>query len=1117
MLKNFDAPKGVTFKLEHHHSSIWIVPVILACLLTPTSLISMALFHTLIELFAIIIAIMSFFVAWHTFPLSRNTTLIILGCGYFWVGGVDLLHTLSFEGLQLIPGLEVAATIQFWIIARFLEAFVLLFAAFAASKSNLSPISIMAIVTAVSLSALACQIFQWLPVMFIPGEGLTAAKIISEYTIIFLLCIAGFVFYKQRKKIGPYHARIMIMSIFFTVLAELNFTLYTGFSELPMILGHVFKLFSFWLIYCVLVESSLLMPVRSLAQIVDSYDSSSDETLIINEHGNIIRANSLVRSRLGKNCVDQHCHHVLHDTSVPIESCAQCHAIKAQHALHNFEFFNHADQEWYESSLSGIHFGNNFSAMIHSRRCISARKKSDFQLSSLNKLYRVLSQTNKAIVSVTDADTLFKQICEIAVNYGEFKMAWIGMVEGVVVRPDYYAGLETGYLKEMQMRVDDSDLAKGPVGIAAKTQRVACVNHVDTDPDFGPWRAAAQQRGYKALAAVPIKSKGKVIGIFTLYSGHEGVFDDAMLSLLTSLSDDICAAYHHIQLSIQQKESDATIRKLSSAVEQGMNAILITNAEGVIEYVNAEFVRLSEFKPADLVGKSQHSFKNAMVDEQDYQSILDALQKQTKWQGEVLNKRKDGSSYWTILSVSGIRNELDELTHILWSSIDNTQLHEAQETINKLAFYDSLTGLANRRLLKDRLDRALIAAKRHEERVAIIMCDLDNFKMINDSLGHDAGDELLKQLSYAMKSVIREDDLVARLGGDEFVIILDGIANMDEIIDIAGNLLELIEQPIELLRTKVAVSASLGITIYPEDGRYSSELLRNADLAMYHAKSRGKNSFQFYQAEMNERAMGRLRLEHRLRKAIELEQFELWYQPQVRISDSQIIGFEALIRWREGDLLVSPNEFIPLAEETGLIAALGDWVLEKAFSDWLKLLNAYPGCSMAVNVSAYQFRKSDHLYQTIQSLIENCMITKAHFIVELTESTLIQDVEATIHTLNRLKTLGVSLSIDDFGTGYSSLSRLKQFPIDQLKIDRSFIKDVLYDENDKAIVSAIIAIAQEMGLKIIAEGVELQAQADLLMSGGCYLAQGFHYYKPLMLDELLNDGKSFALINKGDT
>ncbi len=1104
LLINLDSfSQSTALKLEPFHAGIWLMPFLLTCILLPIIFISMALFHTLIELFAIIIAMMSFFVAWNTFPLSRNSSLLFLGCGYFWVGSIDLLHTLSFEGAQLIPGLKLGSTIQFWVIARFFEAFILLLAPFV-GRYSFQPYKVMLIIGLLSVMAVIAQFNDLVPVMFVPGQGLTSIKVISEYLVIVILALAAICFFSQREVVGIKNTKLIIMSIGFTILAELSFTLYISFKGLPLILGHIFKLFSFWVIYRVLIESSLLQPVRSLSQIVESYDAATDETLIINQTGEILKANLVIRNRLGCAPINMHCHDVMHDKTLLKQDCPQCQAILNKSTLQAYEFFCPDDQQWYESSLSGIHFSESFSAMIHSRRCITARKKAEHQLANLNRLYLVLSHTNKAIVMLREPEDLFNKICDIAVKYGGFTMAWIGIIEGDVVRPEFYSGEETGYLKEMQMRVDDSELAQGPVGRAAKTQQVSCVNNVSTDPNFGPWRKAAELRGYKALAAVPIKSKNKVLGIFTLYSSRENVFDESMLALLSSLSDDISAAYRSIQQEKLQKEADATIRKLSSAIEQGVNAVLIANSEGVIEYVNKGFVSLNAYEVHEVVGKHQSEFQSGLLHSHVYQEICYQVSELGYWQGEVLNKRGDGEKYWSMLAVSSIRNKEDQVTHYLWSSIDNTKLHEAQETINRLAFYDALTGLANRRLLMDRLDHAIMGAKRHGEMVAVMMCDLDNFKMINDSLGHDAGDELLKHIAKSMKSFIREDDLVARLGGDEFVVVLDGVVDAGEIIDIASSILSQLEKPIELLGNQVAVSSSVGIAIFPQDEESPSQLLRNADLAMYHAKESGKNRFQFYQTEMNHKAQGRLSLENRLRKAIEGNDFEVWYQPQVSITNAKITGFEALIRWREGDVLVAPNEFIPLAEETGMIECLGDFVLKQAYQDWKELSGHYPECSMAVNVSAYQFRKSDHLYNVIKDLLENdSSADKSRFIVELTESTLIQDTNATIRTLGMLKNLGLSLSIDDFGTGYSSLSRLKQFPIDQLKIDRSFIKDLLEDQNDKAIVSAIIAIAQELGLKLVAEGVELQGQADILLSNGCALAQGFRYFKPMPLAEIL--------------
>jgi diguanylate cyclase (GGDEF)-like protein len=405
----------------------------------------------------------------------------------------------------------------------------------------------------------------------------------------------------------------------------------------------------------------------------------------------------------------------------------------------------------------------------------------------------------------------------------------------------------------------------------------------------------------------------------------------------------------------------------------------------------------------------------------------------------------------------------------------------------------------------DRLDQAIISAHRHKEQVAVLLFDLDNFKMVNDSLGHDHGDQLLMHISTVLKSYVRAEDTVARLGGDEFTVVVSAIKGESCVIDIADKILNQLKNPIFLSGNQLVVSSSIGIALYPQDGDTPESLIRNADLAMYHAKDAGKNRFQFYQQEMNVKAQGRLALENKLRAAVKAESFELLYQPQVSIEDGSIIGFEALIRWKDTDgKFISPTVFIPLAEETGLIEVIGDWVIKRAFQDWQKLYDAgFKTARMAVNVAAYQFRHANNLCSVIKSMIDaypHCSADR--FTVELTEGTLIEDFEATIETLNTLKALGISLSIDDFGTGYSSLNYLKRFPIDQLKIDKSFVQDISSNTSDDAIVTAIIAIAQKLDMKVIAEGVETESQASFLINHHCGFAQGYLYYKPMSLTQL---------------
>jgi len=1021
---NINKATEISFKSFTRKEQHWHIPILMSLGLLPMSLVNMALFHTFVELFAIGIAIMSFVVAWNTYAFSRNRFLLFLGCGYFWVGILDLLHVFTFEDVVVFQDINAGVSIQFWIVARFLEAFTLLVAPITLVRNfnHQQLFLLLGLICSLFIIAVFNHIF---PKMYIPGEGLTLAKVISEYLIIAILAMAVLGFVHERARIDKSTRVLLIVSVILTIIAEAFFTLYSDLGQLPIIFGHIFKLLSFWAIYCALIESSLLRPFKSLSQVVNSYDAVSDATVIIDENGIIQQANKAVRDQQGAGIIGQHCHGILHPRSTYPDECPICESIVNKQTLQDFEFENPETRHWYEATVSGIYFSDNFSAMVHSLREITARKRTEFQFISLNRLYRVLSHTNQAIARLQNRDTLFQQICDIAVEYGGLKMAWIGIIDGPMVRPEFVSGAESGYLKKMQMRVDDSEWAKGPVGTAAKTMRVACVNNVKTDPDFEPWREAAIERDYAALAAVPLKLENQVIGLFTLYSTVEDVFDTDMLALLNNLSDDISVAIFHIEQAQQKRRAETTIRKLSSAVEQSADAVIICNTEGLIEYINPGFTLLSGYAETEALGQHVSFLKIDENDNQAYQELWRSISVGKDWRGELQSCKQNGDTFWTMLSVSPIKNESGDISHYVFTAADNTRLHEAQQTIKQLAFYDPLTKLANRRLLMDRLEHNIISASRHKEFVAVLLCDLDNFKTINDSLGHDSGDKLLQHVARILTQYVRIEDTVARLGGDEFTLVISGIKGESCVIDIASKILSELEKPVILAGNEVSVSSSIGISLYPQDGIQSKVLLRNADLAMYHAKDDGKNRFRFYQHEMNEKAQGRLALENKLRAAIKNEAFELFYQPQVSLVDGRIIGFEALIRWRDNNgVMIPPNQFIPLAEESGLIAAIGDWVIEQAFRDWQRLHDlGFTGLRMAVNVSAYQFRKPKHLCSVIKQALErHPACPSEQLTVELTESTLIEDIDDTISTLHTLKKLGLNLSIDDFGTGYSSLN-----------------------------------------------------------------------------------------------
>ena len=441
---------------------------------------------------------------------------------------------------------------------------------------------------------------------------------------------------------------------------------------------------------------------------------------------------------------------------------------------------------------------------------------------------------------------------------------------------------------------------------------------------------------------------------------------------------------------------------------------------------------------------------------------------------------------------------------------DITDQKRAEDEIQKLAYFDTLTSLPNRTLMRDRIDQSLAQAQRSKEIVGVMFLDIDRFKDINDTLGHVSGDELLKAIAERLRSCVRQSDTVARVGGDEFVIILNNVKSQQDVIATAGKVLAVLRLPVELNGQEVFSTGSLGIALYPMDGEEADILLKNADTAMYQAKEQGRNTYQFYTSDMNAQAFERLLLGNDLRRALERGEFSLHYQPQICLKTGKMVGAEALLRWHHPDLgLLAPATFIPLAEETGLILPLGLWVLKTACGQnkaWQDM--GFPPFKMAVNLSGRQFKQLN-LTDTIRQTLNKAGLDPTCLELEITESILMENAPSTRKILQELKLMGVQISIDDFGTGYSSLSYLKHFPIDRLKIDRSFVHDVNYDSDDAAIAEAIIALGHSLRIKVLAEGVETKEQLDFLRELHCDEMQGYYFSRPLSLEdftELLNSG-----------
>jgi diguanylate cyclase (GGDEF)-like protein/PAS domain S-box-containing protein len=553
----------------------------------------------------------------------------------------------------------------------------------------------------------------------------------------------------------------------------------------------------------------------------------------------------------------------------------------------------------------------------------------------------------------------------------------------------------------------------------------------------------------------------------------------------------------------QEKAANAQMRKLSGAVEQTADMVMITNRSGLVEYVNQAFCDITGFTCDEVAGQYPNVLKSGRQDETFYRDMWATILGGEVFNGVLVNKRKDGSLYYEEKTITPLKDADGRITHFIATGRDITERMETHERLRYLAYHDVLTQLPNRALLTDRLDHAAAHARRRGTKLALLFLDLDRFKVINDTLGHDFGDRLLQVLSERLQQCVREEDTVARLSGDEFAVLLENVTAVEAVAEVAHKLLDVFERPFEVFERELFITTSIGISVFPNDGDNGTTLLKHADTAMYRAKDLGRNSYQFYSADMSTAAFERLNLETSLRRALERKEFVLHYQPQVNFKSGRILGVEALLRWQHPERgLISCSDFIPLLEETGLIVPVGEWVIKTACREICGLSKAEKiPLRLAINLSPRQFHSVDLIsHVTEASRVSGMDPEQVEF--EITEGMLMSQATATLDTLSRLADLGYRLAIDDFGTGYSSLSYLKRFPINVLKVDRSFVRDIPGDRDDTAIVNTIIAMARSLDLEVTAEGVETHDQLASLRAFGCDTYQGFLFSHPLPLEEL---------------
>ncbi|MDP1660233.1 MAG: EAL domain-containing protein [Methylotenera sp.] len=749
---------------------------------------------------------------------------------------------------------------------------------------------------------------------------------------------------------------------------------------------------------------------------------------------------------------------------------------------------------------------------------ITERKQSEAHIQRLSKLYLALSEINQAIVRMERQEELFPLVCRCAIEFGGMKMAWVGKLDEAsrMIIPVASYGDSTGYLDSLHVS-SRADIPEGrsTTGTALRENRAVIINDFLSNTMTIPWQAQAKNLGWASAAAFPIQRNGRPYAVLTVCHSQHNAFDEEAIALLVEMSKDISFALDNFDREMQRVIGEESLRLAASVYEASSEGIMITDSDNHIIAINPAFTTITGYSLDEVIGKSPSIFKSGRHDEMFYQEMWNELNNNGFWQGEILDKRKDGEIYPKWLTINAIFNEDDIVQRWVAMFTDITQKKESEDLIWRQANFDSLTGLPNRQMFYNRLEQDLKKAHRASHSFALMFIDLDQFKEINDTLGHDVGDDLLKHVAHRLSECVRETDTVSRLGGDEFTVILSDLGDSASVERIAQKILKKLAEPFHLNNEMAYITASMGITFYPEDATRIETLLKSADQAMYAAKNQGRNRYSYFTQGMQEAAQRRMHLANELRGALICNQFWVAYQPIVDLENGNIYKAEALIRWQHPQHgLISPAEFIPIAEDTGLIVEIGEWVFQevtKQVSVWRE--SCHSEFQISVNKSPVQFRDENSNYAPWPDQLQKLGLSGQSIVVEITEGMLMDASDDINKKLLIFRDAGIQVSLDDFGTGYSSLSYLKKFDIDYLKIDQSFTRNLAPGSNDMALCQAIIVMAHKLDMKVIAEGIETLEQRDLLISAGCDYGQGYFFSKPVPANESpLNNSQAIDLI-----
>ncbi len=1067
--------------------------------------------HTTLEVLAVAVAAMVFGTSWATQRYRVDGRAVVLGVAFLGVGLLDLAHTLSYQGMpDFVTPSGSEKAINFWLAARALAATGMLLVAFWPRPwgrwlDRLSRHLVLAVVLALVALVHWLVLFrpEWLPRTFVPGSGLTPFKLAFEYVLIVAYGLAGVGYLHHLRRARAFGAAPLAAAAFTMAMSEFFFTRYANVTDIYNLLGHVYKVLAYGFLYRALFVESVQSPFQALqaaqARQQATLDTLPDLLFEIDDDGVYQAVHATETDKLAAPAVDlvgRNIREVL-----PPDAVAQCEAAMA------------------EARREGVSRGKRLQLVVPD----GVRH---FELSVARASGASGARVDHFLVLSRDVTQSVRQEQQLRFE-AELNAALLDLesyAEGddesdVLCRGARHAKRLTGsglaFVYLVQDNQQDTELAAWVRGsgagdalpgqsepapppplvldrqagwMTALRVREPVVGQSHT-PASQPTQAGQGPQPGAYFASVPVVDGG-LVRLLLVVGGGPGAYDASAVQALRMLGATLWNL-------VKRRRQDAVIHRLSEALDQSPYPVVITDANVCIQYANRAFGEVSGYAPAEVLGHNPRLLQSGQTPNSTYVDMWRHLSQDQPWQGEFINRRKDGEVYVERAVVYPIHDGAGRLSHYVAHKEDVTLRKSAEERLRQLSEFDALTGLLNKKAFDEQLRQALAHADQHHGRVALLWFDLDNFKSVNDSLGHSAGDELLLAYSQRLRALFGPPFALGRYSGDTFVAVVPD-TEQSAVALLAQEALSRLQSPVTTHGSALALSASAGIAIYPGDAPSASLLAAAAETAMYRVKEEGRNGFRFFAPDMQAHTQRSLALAAELRQAAPRGELSLVFQPQCALGSRRMVGAEALLRWQHPTWgAVSPGEFIPLAEQTGVIVDIGMWVVEQValqLRAW-QAAGLPVGC-VAVNFSAIQFAQPD-LVARLLAVVQQHGVAAELIEIELTEAVALRDPAGAGEKIQQLKNAGFHVSIDDFGTGYSSMSYLKRYPLDKLKIDQSFIRDLAHDSGDQAIVTAIVKMAHSLGLSTIAEGVETDEQLAFLAAAGCDEIQGYWYSRPI--------------------